>query len=177
MIEDSQLKEIRDLFWAIEHGVRWGRIPSDEATGLLLELRDRYPSDPLAIDGDAEPFVRTDWVTAGWHPIEHRKSGQIIWDPSKVRLVPITQPEQLRGTVSFNANVLDALIRPENHHRIPVDWKGLQIYFGDTIFDDPRGLRNSGPFVRCLIHCREWTDGCHPLCNSFGDTARLIVPA
>ena len=177
MIDDSQLKEIRDLYWAIEDGVRWGRIPQAKATELLLRLRDMYPSEPLVIDGDAQPSVSPDWVVAGWHPVEHRKSGLIHWDPTKVKLVPITQNEQLRSLQSFNANVLDALILPENHHRIPVEWKGLIIYFGDTVFNDPSGKRNSGLFIRCLIHCPRWTSGAHPLTSSWGDKARIIVPA
>ena len=185
MIEKNQLDEIRNLYWAIEQGVKWGRIPLAEAVELFLGLRERYPGLPLVIDGDAEPSVCPDWVKAGWRPVEHRKSGLIIWDPAKVRLVPCDQPlltaatrhKWIRSLSSFNANVLDALILPENEYRIPVEWKGLIIYFGDTVFDSPTDRLHGGPFVRCLIHCPVWTDGCHSLSDSLSDRCRLIVPA
>jgi len=103
------------------------------------------------IDCDADPFV-----PAGWKVEEHKKGGQLEWDPSKVSLYLSEYQKggrfiqgydlrkELEGKPVLNANVLDYLL--DHPELIPEEWKGKAIFFWGTVY------RYSGGslYVRCL---------------------------
>jgi hypothetical protein len=81
------------------------------------------------INCDANPFV-----PRGWKVEEHKKSGQIKWDPAKI-LLHLSKNQkggkvingnnlrkELENLPVLNANVLDYLLA--NPHLIPNKWKG-----------------------------------------------------
>ncbi|MBT3231005.1 hypothetical protein HN358_04495 [Candidatus Uhrbacteria bacterium] len=142
--------------------------PSDPVR-ILLALQgivegnfDNVPVERLPIiDCDAMPFIPN-----GWSAVEHRKGGQIEFDPSKIVLH--LESEQQRSTIVgnelrkrlegqpvMNANVLDHLLA--NTRLIPEDWKADEqgrircIYFWGTIYRDSGGRL----YVRYLC----WNDG------------------
>lgn len=118
----------------------------------------------LPIDLDAAPYVPD-----GWKVKEHRKGGQFKWDPTKVKL-HLSKNQQGGRTIEghklrkelakeqvFNANLLDYLLKPENQHLIPEEWKQgntQPIFFWGTIYRASDG----GLCVRCL--CREFGEWC-----------------
>lgn len=99
------------------------------------------------IDCDAPPSRRKIWKVE-----DHRKGGQLIWDPTKVKLYlspkqvedMSIQGHELRGELVsqpvLNANVLDYLLA--NQQLIPLEWKRDEqgrphfIYFWGTIYSD-----------------------------------------
>ncbi len=109
------------------------------------------------IDCDAEPFCPDDLEV-----VEHRKHGQLQWDPDRIRLEPfghrgsyldhgkIEVFKTLDGLPIVNANVLDYLLKhPE---LVPDDW--YDVYFWGTLY---RSLRSGLGYVRCLCRSRsEW---------------------
>lgn len=92
------------------------------------------------IDCDADPFLPNDWKKVE----EHRKAGQLEWDPTKVKLY-LSECQQngkfinghdlrkeLTGRPVLNACVLDYLLaHPE---LIPDEWKGKVVFFWGTIY-------------------------------------------
>lgn len=65
----------------------------------------------------------------------------------------------LEGKPVLNANVLDWLLKEENQHLIPEEWKGKAIFFWGTIYHDS----DDNLYVRYLY----WNDGqwsCFSLC-------------
>ncbi|HEY4499344.1 MAG TPA: hypothetical protein VJH94_04770 [Candidatus Paceibacterota bacterium] len=96
------------------------------------------------IDCDADPFL-----PQGWEVEEHRKGGQVEYDPSKITLHLSKNQrdgkvmggnelrEELRTMPVMNANVLDwYLAHPE---LIPPDWKGKLVCFWGTIYRSSGG--------------------------------------
>lgn len=95
------------------------------------------------IDCDAAPFVPD-----GWSVKEHKKTGQLKFDPAKISLY--LSKKQKKGVIGghnlhkelnnkpvMNANVLDdLLVHPE---LIPEEWKGKNIFFWGTIYRDSDG--------------------------------------
>lgn len=124
------------------------------------------------IDLDADPYVPEHWSL-----IEHRKGGQVIWDPKKISLY-LSQKQQdgkvakggeLRKELArlpvLNANVLNFLLRYSHLNLIPKEWKGKRVYFWGTIycsdFDGSLG-------VQALCQASGgWTDACIPLTYDF----------
>ncbi|MCX6789095.1 MAG: hypothetical protein NTZ42_00580 [Candidatus Gribaldobacteria bacterium] len=124
-------------------------------------------SDLNLIDCDADPFL-----PEGWKIEEHRKGGQLEWDPAKVQLY--LSPNQkdgkwmegnkLRKELAtkpvLNANVLDfLLVHPQF---IPEEWKKDNdgnirfIFFWGTIYRGSAGYLD----VRCLcFYDGEWRWG------------------
>ena len=91
------------------------------------------------IDCDADPFTPN-----GWKVEEHRKGGQLKWDPKKVTLHlspnqldnKVVVGDNLRAELAnmpvMNANVADYLLaHPE---LIPDEWKGKVVFFWGTIY-------------------------------------------
>ncbi|MCX6778728.1 MAG: hypothetical protein NTU97_00660 [Candidatus Magasanikbacteria bacterium] len=108
------------------------------------------------IDTSAAPFL-----PEGWKVEEHKKGGQFLLDPTKVRLRlshyqqggRITSGYDLRkelaGIRVLNACVLDYLLaHPE---LIPESWKSKYVYFWGTIYRGAGG----NLYVRSLC----WNDG------------------
>ena len=75
---------------------------------------------------------------------EHKKGGQLIWDPSKIRLHLSDNQrdgkaiqghklrEELANQFVLNINVMDYLLaHPE---LIPEEWKGQNVHFWGTIY-------------------------------------------
>lgn len=104
------------------------------------------------IDCNADPKIPYD----GWKVEEHRRTGDFVWDPSKVTLYlsesqkngKVIEGNKLRKELKdkpvLNANVLDYLLaHPE---LIPEEWKGKYIFFWGTIYRGSDGHLG----VRCL---------------------------
>lgn len=103
------------------------------------------------IDCDSNPFVPN-----GWRVEEHKKVGQLKWDPKKISLHlsknqkkgKVIEGNKLRKELEnqqvLNANVLDYLLA--NSHLIPEEWKGKYVFFWGTIYRRSDG----GLCVRCL---------------------------
>ncbi|MBI1833963.1 MAG: hypothetical protein HYR90_04015 [Candidatus Andersenbacteria bacterium] len=106
------------------------------------------------IDLDGNPFVPD-----GWKVEEHRKGGQLEWDPKRIQLYLSEHQkkgyirgerlrEELADKPTPNANLLDYLLA--HPHLIPEEWKGKAIFFWGTIY-----RRSVGSLcVRCLY----WLD-------------------
>lgn len=111
------------------------------------------------IDCDADPFV-----PSGWKVIEHKKGGQLKWDPTKISLYlskkqrdgRVTEGNILRKELEnmpvTNANVLDYLLA--NPHLIPEEWKGKYVFFWGTIYRSSSGSL----YVRFLYWFGVWWD-------------------
>lgn len=108
------------------------------------------------IDCDKDPFV-----PEGWKVECHKKSGQMEWSPSNVRLhLSANQQDgkaikgdklrlELVNEPVLNANVLDYLLA--NPELIPDSWKGKAVFFWGTVYRSSDGHL----YVRCLY----WDDG------------------
>ena len=94
------------------------------------------------IDCDSTPFL-----PSGWKGVEeHKKGGQLEWDPTKVYLhlspnqkdgksiVGHELRKELTNEPVLNANVLDYLLAHQD--LIPESWKGKYVFFWDTIYRD-----------------------------------------
>ncbi len=114
-----------------------------------------------AVDCDASPFVPDGWsVLPDEEQLPNRVKGILTWDPTTAklylskkqqgdkRIVGNDLRKELKSQPVFPANVLDYLLKPENQHLIPEDWKGKAVFFWGTIYrhSDDRLC------VRCL--CR-----------------------
>ena len=133
----------------------------------LLSLVRAYDETAVAttlhiIDCDADPFT-----PSGWTVVEHKKSGQLAFDPAKIKLY--LSPNQQNGKYieghklrkelasepALNANVLDYLLK--NPRLIPEEWKKdadghtLFIFFWGTIYRHPDG--------HLCVRCLYWDDG------------------
>jgi hypothetical protein len=98
------------------------------------------------IDLDADPLIPYD----GWKVEEHKKGGQFVWNPEKVKLFLHDKQQngktiegnklrkELANTAVFNANLLDYLL--DNPQLIPDEWKVDEngktryIFFWGTIY-------------------------------------------
>ncbi|MEK7576751.1 MAG: hypothetical protein AAB482_03600 [Patescibacteria group bacterium] len=112
------------------------------------------------IDCDANPSI-----PQGWHVEEHRKGGELKWDPAKVKFYlsssqmngKVVEGNKLRLELEhepvLNANISDYLLAHPN--LIPDEW-GLDedgnvrhIFFWGTIY----GIYEGELFVRCICRC------------------------
>ncbi len=99
------------------------------------------------IDCDADPFVPN-----GWSVVEHKKGGQLKWNPAEIELFlsknqkngKVINGSNLRKELAdkpvLNANVLDYLLA--NPHLIPQEWKGKNIFFWGTVYCNSDGYLN-----------------------------------
>jgi hypothetical protein len=103
------------------------------------------------IDCDANPFV-----PEGWKVEQHRKGGQLEWNPERIALY-LSKGQQdgkyigghklrkeLEDKPVLNACVLDYLLAHPD--LIPESWKGKVVFFWGTIYRSADG----GLYVRCL---------------------------
>lgn len=127
------------------------------------------------IDCDADPFTPN-----GWTVDSHRKDGQFIFDPAKIKLhlSPNQRDgkrirgnelrEELASEPVLNANVLDFLLK--NPHFIPEEWKRDAndhtrfIFFWGTVYRSPHGRL----YVRDLYFDGGWSWGCGWLGDGWG---------
>ncbi len=145
---------------------QWNGCPAEiitavitRAFGTSLELH----KPNAVIDCDADPFV-----PSGWKMEEHKKGGQFVFNPAKVKLHfspnqqdgKVIEGNKLRKELTnkpvLNACVLDYLLaHPE---LIPEEWKGEYVFFWGTIYRDSYG----DLYVRCL-YFRDggWDWRCH----------------
>jgi len=104
------------------------------------------------------PFIPDGWsILPEEEQLPNRIRGLYKLDITKVKLHLVK--EQTRGSVGGNelrkklkgepvlpANILDFLLKKENQHLIPQEWKGKAIFFWGTIYRHFEGH----PLVRCL---------------------------
>lgn len=172
-----------------------GKMSLDKNTALIfgvvvaciIYLLDRSMSRQKmhVIDCDADPFL-----CPGWCVVEHRKGGQMEWDPTKIAfylsqdqkvgktVVGTKLLEDLRSKSVMNANVLDYLLaHPE---LIPSKCRGKDTFFWGTIFRN----RDGRPCVLCLGGKRrflhfwyrgEWSSFQHGLDHGFSDICPALV--
>ncbi len=120
----------------------------------------------VIIDCDLKPFIPSGWaILPDTEQLPNRICGQFNWDPKTILLH--LDRDQKPGWKSINgiklhrrlakarvsvltANVLDYLLKVENQHRIPEEWKQkeVRVFFWGTIYSV-----NGGLCVRCL--CRD----------------------
>lgn len=122
-----------------------GTLPA-EATLAGLQKLIEGDLGVQVVDLDADPFIPD-----GWSVEEHRKGGQIEFDPAKIVLCLSNQQKgdgrieghklrkELETQPVYNANLLDWLLLPENQHLIPKEWKGKVTFFWGTIYRRPDG--------------------------------------
>ena len=113
----------------------------------VLEGRSEIKMKDLIIDLDADPFV-----PPGLEVLEHKKGGQFKWDPTKLKLHlsksqqngKVIEGEDLQKELTrmsvLNANVLDFLLKKENWHLIPKEWRGKFVFFWGTIYRISNGV-------------------------------------
>lgn len=106
---------------------------------LLVATKSQY-----IIDLDVDPYIPD-----GWRIVEHKKGGQLVWDPAKIKLYLSVQQQngryikghqlrrELANKPTFNANVLDYLLA--HSELIPEKWKNKRIHFWGTIYRDSYG--------------------------------------
>jgi hypothetical protein len=116
-----------------------------------------------AIDCDADPFIPDGWIVLPEDQLPNRVKGIFTWEPTKVKLYPSKKKkgdryilghdlrEELANQSVLNVNLLDYLLKPENQHLIPEDWKGKYVFFWGTIYRSSYGSL----YVRYLY----WFDG------------------
>jgi len=168
VVSDEQLgilaRRQNDLF----RRVREGTLSVEQVLGGLQSLIEgQFDAVPQGlrrlIDCDSSPWCPNDWKVE-----EHKRGGQLEFDPAKVELYlsPGQKGErtikghelrkELEGKPVMNACVLDHLLA--NSNLIPEVWKqdeqGLTryIYFWGTVY---RASDDGDLFVRCLC----WDDG------------------
>jgi len=121
-----------------------GENGSDTLEGLKKFLRGENPFPVIEaglIDLDADPFVPDGWSVEG-----HKKGGQVKWGQTLVRL-HLDKGQEGKGSIKgnklrrelevlspYNANMLDFLLKKENRHLIPEEWKDKAVFFWGTIY-------------------------------------------
>lgn len=125
------------------------------------------------IDCDADPFLPDGWSIREEDQLPSHVKGIFTWDPAEAKLylskkqrgdkyiVGNDLRKELAKEPTLNANVLDYLLKPENQHLIPEEWKGKAIFFWGTIYR----LSGVGLCVRCLC----WDDGAWDWCYRWLD--------
>jgi len=114
----------------------------EKLRGILSLIHDATIAPVVdIIDLDADPFVPD-----GWKVEKHCKAGQWKWEIEKVMLYLSERQKEgksiegnklrkeLEKMLALNANVLDYLLKPENQHLIPEEWKGKAVFFWGTIY-------------------------------------------
>ncbi|MBU1029221.1 hypothetical protein KKE28_03400 [Patescibacteria group bacterium] len=149
----------------------WGRIwdtpgcfQFDDLGYILTHAPDHWNEAmrehaPRNINGDADPFI-----PEGWTVEEHRRSGQLVWDPTQVQLYLSEMQkngrfirghglrEELKHQPILNANVLDHLLA--HPYLIPQEWQSKNVFFWGTVYRDRLG----DLYVRYLDWLGYWWD-------------------
>lgn len=107
------------------------------------------------IDCDADPYLPDRWIKV----IDHKKSGQLRFDPSRISLCLSESQKrkmifvgggeirrELSGRLVLNANVLDYLLA--HTELIPEQWKGKCVFFWGTTY--------RCWFIYRLVRCLRW---------------------
>lgn len=140
--------------------VKEGDLSDEMMDKIVFVLGQEATEETVAakhiIDCDASPFT-----PEGWQVVEHRKNGQLEWDPTRV-VLHLSDVQKKGGVISgndlrkllanepvLNANVLDYLLA--NPHLIPEEWRGKIIFFWGTIY------RRSGGYL--YVRCLRWRGG------------------
>jgi hypothetical protein len=112
--------------------------------GLKLLIKGKLSSK--TVDLDAQPFIPEDSSVE-----EHRKGGMLVFSPESIGLYLSGRQkgdglvkghglrEELEALTVLNANLLDWLLKPENQHLIPKEWRGKAVCFWGTIYRRPDG--------------------------------------
>lgn len=122
----------------------------DKAREILAYLRgfSEIKRVTHAIDCDATPFIPDGGRVLSEDQLPGRVTGIVTWDPTKTKLylskkqkgdkslVGHDLSKELASQPVFTANVLDYLLKPENQHLTPEDWKGKAVFFWGTIYRD-----------------------------------------
>ncbi|KKW36868.1 MAG: hypothetical protein UY82_C0009G0001 [Candidatus Uhrbacteria bacterium GW2011_GWC2_53_7] len=167
VVSDEQLGIFHRRTMDLSRRLREGTLPIEQVLAGMQDLIegnfDKLPqSMRCLIDCDAQPYVPN-----GWKVEEHRKGGQIEFDPAKVELYlsngqlgdKTIEGNKLRKELEskpvMNACVLDHLLA--NTNLIPESWKQDEqgrtryIYFWGTIY------RGGGGSLCVRYLC--WGDG------------------
>lgn len=131
----------------------------------------------IKVDLDADPFV-----PEGWTVEEHRPGGIVTVSQKRGKLCLNGEPiklylakdqqngrtidgntlwQELKDKPVVNANLLNALLKPENQHLIPEDWKGKYLFFWATHYrdaDDDRCVRGLDWDDGQWDWCFDWLD-------------------
>ncbi len=162
---EGQIHQLADKFeannWPADDLTKLGQAKPEVHQGIrdLLSGRAKIVYPQHLIDCDALPHCPN-----GWEVVEHRKHGQLEWNPTKVQLYLSEKQvgnmidgnklsKELAGKNVLNANVLDYLLAHTD--LIPAEWKGKTVFFWGTIYSDSFG----DLFVRCLYwngSARHW---------------------
>ncbi|OHA23918.1 MAG: hypothetical protein A3B11_00370 [Candidatus Taylorbacteria bacterium RIFCSPLOWO2_01_FULL_44_26] len=158
----------------------------DKCRQVLSFLRGRAEIKSLEhiINCDVPVFVPNNWeVLPETEQLPNRVRGLVKFDPKKIILhlangqkgAKCIVGNELRLELAkervYTAHILDYLLRPENQHLIPEEWKGKAIFFWGTIYRDSGDL-----CVRCLYWFGgRWCWGCFWLVFDFrvGDPAAV----
>ncbi len=140
--------------WSADDVTKLGQAKSEQHLAFRDVLNGRavisYPQH--LIDCDALPYCPD-----GWEVVEHRKHGQLQWDPTRIRLHLSKKQmdgkviegnklrKELEGLPVMNANVLDYLLK--HTELIPDEYKGKAVFFWGTIYRRSDGRL----YVRCLF--------------------------
>ena len=139
------------------------------------------------IDCSTRPFISEGWgVLPDDEQLPNRFRDILNWDSVKLelRLVEGQQGgrsmtghqlrEVLKAERVLPANLLDYLLKPENQHLIPEEWKTSYVFFWGTIYCDSGGSL----YVRCLDwNGRQWFWSCRWFGSGWGgvDPAALLA--
>ncbi|MEK7546220.1 MAG: hypothetical protein AAB554_04060 [Patescibacteria group bacterium] len=142
------------------------------------------------VDLDADPFVHYGWKVLPIDQPPNVINGQFAFNPSKLSLYLSEKQkgngwivgnqllEELKTHPVFNANLLDWLLKPENQHLIPEEWKRNAVFFWGTIYRNPDGRR----CVRSLDWLGGawglwWCSGCRWLAHGWRSGSPAAVSA
>lgn len=139
----------------------------------------------MVVDLDATPFVPWGWQVHPEDQTHNVVKGRFEFAPAKIALYLSEKQrgngriegnklrEELKARPVFNANLLDWLLKPENQHLIPKEWKGKAVFFWGTIYRTDGRL-----FVRFLRwHNGGWGWSCCWLVDDRGDVSLAAVSA
>ena len=130
------------------------------------------------VDCDTDPYV----PYSGWKVVEHKRGGQVLWDPTKVRRYLSKNQlgnkyeegnrlrKELERQTTFNANLLEhLLLYPE---LIPKEWEEDRVFFWGTLF----GVFHHGLCIRCLyFDGSRWGHYYYYLNSGFGNNDPALV--
>ena len=147
---------------------------------VLSFLRGRAEIKPIEylIDCDAPVFIPEKWeVLPEAEQLQNRVCGQVRFDLTKVNLHLVNgqndgkyiEGNKLRKELAkqsvYTAHVLDYLLKPENQHLIPEEWKCKAVFFWGTIYRSADG----NLYVRYLYwNGDRWGWDCYWLGDGWG---------
>lgn len=143
----EQVKQLHLYLPALMDGITAGTVPEIEIfNGVCLghcEVKIREH----VINCDAPVFVPDGWeVLPDAEQLQNRVQGLVKWDHSRVRLHlddgqkdgKWIKGDELRKKLInervYTAHILDYLLKSENQHLIPEEWKKKVVFFWGTIY-------------------------------------------